>query len=283
MNKLSVRYFIGKKVRAIWNEKYSKWFFSATDIVSILAETDNSRRYWNVIKSRNEMLKELTTQDKLYAEDGKKYLTDVLDENGIKLMALTIPSKNRENLINWLSGAMDPLDEQSKRRAYELFDSDIIDDNDIGKTKSLIQIHSFLFGGLYEFAGKIRTRTISKGGFTFANGDFLPSVLESIDNMPDRTFDEIIEKYVEMNIAHPFMEGNGRSTRIWLDLLIKQRLGKCIDWSKIEKVDYLNAMRESPYSSHLIHDLLKSSLVSNIDSREIFMKGIDYSYYYEEE
>ena len=140
-----------------------------------------------------------------------------------------------------------------------------------------------MFEGLYPFAGKIRTKTISKGGFTFANGDFLPQVLTDIDNMPDDTFDEIVDKYIEMNIAHPFMEGNGRSTRIWLDLLLKDRLSKCIDWSKIEKKNYLEAMVASVDDSKPIHKLLDNALTDNIDDRELFLKGIDYSYYYEEE
>ena len=140
-----------------------------------------------------------------------------------------------------------------------------------------------MFEGLYPFAGKIRTKTISKGGFVFANGDFLPQVLKDIDKMPDDTFPEIVDKYVEMNIAHPFMEGNGRSTRIWLDLLLKERLKKCIDWSKIEKNDYLSAMKDSPVNPKPIFDLLNRALTNDINNREIFMKGIDYSYYYEEE
>ena len=135
----------------------------------------------------------------------------------------------------------------------------------------------------YDFAGKIRTKTISKGGFVFANGDFLPQILEDIDKMPDATFEEIVAKYVEMNIAHPFMEGNGRSTRIWLDLLLKERMQKCINWAKIEKNDYLSAMQESPTNANSIFELLKRALTDDIGNRDIFMKGIDYSYYYEEE
>lgn len=175
------------------------------------------------------------------------------------------------------------VDKLSKVRAYVFCNSRIVKEKEIGKAISLQKIHAYLFEGLYLFAGKIRTKTISKGGFTFANGDFLPQVLKDIDKMPDETFDEIVDKYIEMNIAHPFMEGNGRATRIWLDILLKERLRKCIDWTKIGKDDYLSAMKDSPVDSKPIFDLLNNALTDEINNRDIFMKGIDYSYYYEEE
>ena len=152
-----------------------------------------------------------------------------------------------------------------------------------GRIKSLQQIHGYIFGGLYEFAGQIRTKNISKGGFTFANCLYFPTILHDIEMMPETTFDEIVSKYVEMNVAHPFMEGNGRSTRIWLDLMLKRSLKQCVDWSRIDKNDYLNAMRISVSDHTAIRRLLKMALTDEIDSREMFMKGIDYSYYYEQE
>ena len=158
----------------------------------------------------------------------------------------------------------------------------MISKEEIGRTISLQKIHAYLFEGLYDFAGKIRTKTISKGGFVFANGDFLPQTLVQIDKMPQSTFEEIVEKYVEMNIAHPFMEGNGRATRIWLDLILINELKKCIDWSKIDKKDYFDAMMESPNSDVKIKDVLRGALSEDINNRELFMKGIDTSYYYEE-
>ncbi|MBQ7649501.1 MAG: Fic family protein, partial [Victivallales bacterium] len=142
-------------------------------------------------------------------------------------------------------------------------------------------IHAYLFGGLYDFAGQIRTVNISKGNFTFAPAMFLANSLEQIEKMPENTFDEIISKYVEMNVAHPFREGNGRSTRIWLDLMLKKNLRKCVDWSQINKKDYLDAMTESPADSARIRTLLLNALTDRINDREMFMKGIDYSYYYE--
>ena len=145
------------------------------------------------------------------------------------------------------------------------------------------QIHGYLFGGLYDFAGQLRTKNISEGGFTFANALYFPTILGNIENMPETTFDEIVNKYVEMNVAHPFMEGNGRSTRIWLDLMLKCTLKKCIDWSKVNKNAYLEAMRQSVTNSLPLKALLEPALTDKINDREMFMKGIDYSYYYEEE
>ena len=222
-------------------------------------------------------------QLKLYADDGKKYLSDVIDESGVRVLLTIIPSKYRKQVQDWISGMLDPIDEQSKKKAYELYKTDLIEENEIGKTIGLQKIHAYLFEGLYPFAGKIRTKTISKAGFVFANGDFLPQTLRDIDRMPDDTFAQIIDKYIEMNIAHPFMEGNGRSTRFWLVMVLKERVKQCIDWSKIEKNDYLSAMKDSPVNPKPIFDLLKNALTDKVDDRELFMKGIDYSYYYEEE
>ena len=150
-----------------------------------------------------------------------------------------------------------------------------------GTVECLRQIHAYLFGGLYEFAGQIRTKNISKGGFMFALAQHLKPSLAQIERMPETTFDEIMDKYVEMNVAHPFLEGNGRSTRIWLDLMLKKNLKQCVDWSRVNKNDYLAAMRESVSDSTRLKALLGSALTDRIDDREMFMKGIDYSYYYE--
>ena len=149
--------------------------------------------------------------------------------------------------------------------------------------KGLQQIHGYLFGGLYDFAGQIRTKTISKGDYTFCLAEYLGRELQKIESMPEDTFDQIVAKYIEMNVAHPFMEGNGRSTRIWLDLILKKRLRKCVDWSLINKKEYLQAMQESVVNIAPIHRLLSSALTDKINDRETFMKGIDYSYYYEQE
>lgn len=283
MIKHSIRYFNNKPVRAVWDNDNSLWWYSAVDFISILVEPNSPRRYWNNVKVRNPELSPFCGQLKLYAADGKKYLSDVINEEGVKLLLSIIPSKYKKVIQDWIKGLLDPIDEQSKKKAYDFYKTDLIEEDENGKAVALQKIHAYLFEGLYPFAGKIRTKTISKGGFTFANGDFLPQVLQDINRMPDNTFDEIVDKYIEMNIAHPFMEGNGRATRIWLDLLLKDRLQKCIDWSKIDKDDYLSAMKESPVDSKPIFNLLNSALIEDINNRDIFMKGIDYSYYYEEE
>ncbi len=159
--------------------------------------------------------------------------------------------------LDWFTYSDNTIDGRSKKKAYTFMQSNLVAAEDVGTTKALQQIHAYIFGGLYDFAGQIRNKTISKGNFTFCLAQYLHNALETIDKMPETTFDEIVDKYVEMNVAHPFMEGNGRSTRIWLDLILKKRLGKCVDWSRIPKNDYLNAMIVSHTNSTAIHELLK--------------------------
>lgn len=177
---------------------------------------------------------------------------------------------------------MNNTDQVSKERALGLFASDELASFEVGTIHGLQQIHEYLFKDLYDFAGKIREKNISKDNFKFANSLFLPDILKKIDDIPEDTYEQIIEKYSEMNIAHPFMEGNGRSMRIWLDLILKKRLGKCIDWQKIDKSDYFNAMIRSHVNDLEIRELLRTALTDNINDREVFMKGIEQSYYYEE-
>ena len=283
MLKRPIRYFNNRPVRAVWDNVDSLWWYSAVDFITILVEPNSPRRYWNNVKVRNPELSPFCGQLKLYADDGKKYLSDVINEEGVRLLLTIIPSKYKKAIQDWIKGLLDPIDEQSKKKAYDFYKTELVEEDEIGKTVALQKIHAYLFEGLYPFAGKIRTKTISKGGFIFANGDFLPQILKDLDKMPDNTFDEIVDKYIEMNIAHPFMEGNGRATRIWLDLLLKNRLKQCVDWSKIDKDEYLSAMKVSPVNPKPIFSLLKEALTNDINNRDIFMKGIDYSYYYEEE
>lgn len=169
----------------------------------------------------------------------------------------------------------------SKIKAIELYESNIVEDFEVGKFSGLSKIHKFLFDEIYDFAGKVRTVNLAKGNFRFAPVMYLDAALKHIDDMPQSTYDEIIEKYVEMNVAHPFREGNGRSTRIWLDLILKKELKLVVDWNKVDKEDYLLAMERSPIKDVEIKVLLKNALTDNIDDREIYMKGIDASYYYE--
>ena len=169
----------------------------------------------------------------------------------------------------------------SKKKAIELFEKEILNTLPAGKFSTLKVIHKYLFEDIYDFAGELRTVNLAKGNFRFAPLMYLETALENIDKMPQSTFDEIVEKYVEMNIAHPFREGNGRSTRIWLDHILKNEIGKVVDWSKVDKEDYLLAMERSPIKDVEIKVLLKAALTDEIDSREVYMKGIDHSYYYE--
>ena len=169
----------------------------------------------------------------------------------------------------------------TKKRALELFDRGRINEIEAGTFKGLSSIHKYIFGDIYDFAGKIRDENIAKGSFRFAPVVYLEVSLQNIDKMPQGDFDEIVEKYVEMNVAHPFREGNGRSTRIWLDLILKKEIGKVIDWSKVEKQDYLLAMERSPIRNIEIKYLLKNALTDNVNDREVYMKGIDQSYHYE--
>ena len=289
MSKVSIRFYNDREVRAIWGEENAKWWFSVLDVIGALNNQDDyqkNRNYWKYLKTKlkkegNELVS-ATNQLKLSARDGKKYKTDVLDSDGVILLAKSVPNNKVTDFLDWFLYSDNTIDGQSKKKAYTLFESGLLDSIEPGTVKGLQQIHAYLFGGLYDFAGQIRTKTISKGDFTFCLAQYLDNALQMIERMPQNTFDEIVDKYVEMNVAHPFMEGNGRSTRIWLDLMLRRTLKKCVDWSLIDKNDYLNAMQESVVNATRIKQLLQGALTDKIDDRETFMKGIDYSYYYEQ-
>ena len=189
-----------------------------------------------------------------------------------------------ENRLGITSSAELAREEEriSKKKAVEMFESGRLAELEAGTTASLMMIHKALFGDIYDFAGKLRTVNIAKGNFRFAPLMYLEAALANIDKMPQSTFDEIIEKYVEMNIAHPFREGNGRATRIWLDCILRKELGKVVDWSQVDKEDYLLAMERSPIRDIEIKHILQAALTDKIDDREMFMKGVDHSYYYED-
>jgi len=289
MNKVSIRFFDDREVRAVWDEVNNKWWFSVLDIVAVLTDQDDytkTRNYWKYLKAKlkkeNSQVVSTTTQLKVLAPDGKQRLSDMLDYDGIIALGKTFPGTKANRFIEWFTYSDETVDGKSKNKAYALFDSSLINNIEIGTVKGLQQIHGYLFGGLYDFAGQIRTKNIAKGGFQFAMAAFLPNTLKEIEAMAEGTLEEIIDKYVEMNIAHPFMEGNGRSTRIWLDLILKKQLKQCVDWSKIAKNDYHIAMVKSVTDSSRIKELIQHALTDDIHSREMFMKGIDYSYYYEE-
>ena len=289
-NKISIRFYNDHEVRAVWDEGNDKWWFSAIDIVrAINNEPDyvKAGNYWRWLKKKlaNDgiQLVSVTHDFKFEAPDGKKRAADALDNECVQTLAKHYPNNRANAFLDWFTYSDNTIDGQSRKKAYTFMESNLVADKDIGTVKALQQIHAYIFGGLYDFAGKIRTKNISKGGTLFCLAEYLPENLKTIEQMPETSFDEIVDKYVEMNVAHPFMEGNGRSTRIWLDLIFKKRLGLCVDWSKINKNDYLNAMIESHLDSSKIRLLLKQALTDKIHDREIFMKGIDYSYYYEQE
>jgi cell filamentation protein len=287
--KISIRFFNDREVRAVWDEENAKWWFSVLDIIAVLTKQDDyskTRNYWKYLKTklkkeRSEVVS-ATNQLKFLAPDGKKRMADVLDYNGIIELGKQFPGKKANRFMEWFTFSDDSIDGKSKTKAYALFESSFINSIEVGTIKGLQQIHAYLFGGLYDYAGQIRQKNLSKGVFQFAASRFLDNTLKQIEEMPETSFEEIVDKYIEMNVAHPFLEGNGRSTRIWLDLILKKRLQKCVDWSKISKTDYMNAMMDSPIKSSVLRLLLKKALTNKIDDREMFMKGIDYSYYYEE-
>ena len=249
MDKVSIRFYKDHEVRAVWSEE-------GNELVSA------------------------TNQLKLRAADGKLYNTDMMDAEGISALAKVIPNQKVTVFLDWFVYSDSSIDGQSKKKAYTLVESGLLDSLKPGTIECLQQIHAYLFGGLYDFAGQIRTKNIWKDGTLFCRAEYLMQNLSVIEQMPETTFDEIANKYVEMNVAHPFMEGNGRSTRIWLDLIFKKRLKLCVDWSKIDKKEYLAAMRQSTTDARAIKALLQQAMTDKIDDREIFMKGIDYSYYY---
>lgn len=284
--KQSIRFYKDREVRAIWNDEQNKWFFSIVDIVAAITESPRPRVYWGTVKNRQKTqygeLYSKCIQLKLPAVDGKRYATDCFAQEDIIEVVKTLPAKNTAAFLDWFTYSDNTIDGQSRKKAYTLWESNMISDAQVGTVKALQKIHAYLFGGLYDFAGQIRQVNIAKGGFQFAMAQYLPQTLEQIEHMPENTFDEIVDKYVEMNIAHPFREGNGRSTRIWLDLIFKKRLQRCVDWSRIPKNEYLDAMIRSAVDASAIRCLLRNALTDQINDRELFMKGIDYSYYYEQ-
>ena len=231
MSKKSIRFYKDHEVRAVWDEEKSTWWFSIVDIVGAITDSPNPRKYWSVLKARLKKAgNELTThcsQLKMTAADGKRYATDCFAQDDIIQLVRVIPSKKTEEFLDWFVYSDNTIDGQSKKKAYTLMESGLLETLKPGTVKALQQIHAFLFGGLYDFAGKIRTKTIAKGNTFFCLSEHLHSYLKTVEAMPETTFDEIVEKYVEMNAAHPFMEGNGRSTRIWLDMIFKKRMKMC--------------------------------------------------------
>ena len=290
MSKKSIRFFNDREVRAVWDEKHSKWWFSATDIVRAINDEEDyvkAGNYWRWLKRKftanGIQLVSVTHDFKFQAPDGKLRAADAVDAECVQTLAKNYPNNRAMKFLDWFTYSDNSIDGQSRKKAYTLVESGLLDSLVPGTVECLKQIHAYLFGGLYDFAGQIRMKTIWKDGTLFCKAEYLMQSLRLIEAMPENTFEEIVNKYVEMNVAHPFMEGNGRSTRIWLDLIFKKRLKLCVDWSKIDKKDYLAAMRRSMTDAKDIKELLRGAMTDKIDDRETFMKGIDYSYYYEQE
>lgn len=290
MSKKSIRFFNDREVRAVWDDGNNCWWFSATDVVRAINDEPDYRKagnYWRWLKRKLKQegieLVSAAHGFRFEALDGKQRVADVLNSEGVILLAKHYPNNKAAKFLDWFTYSDNTIDGQSRKKAYTLFESGLLNSLEPGSIKCLQQIHAYLFGGLYDFAGQIRTKNISKGGFTFANCLHFATIIPTIERMPETTLDEIVDKYVEMNVVHPFMEGNGRSTRIWLDLMLRRSLKLCVDWSRIDKNEYLGAMRESVVDSSRIKALIKGALTDKINDREMFMKGIDYSYYYEEE
>lgn len=290
MSKISIRFFNDREVRAVWDETESKWWFSVMDIIGVLNDQDDyskNRNYWKYLKTKlrreESEVVSATNQLRLLAPDGKMRLTDTLDDKGVVALAQSFPNDRAMRFVEWFVGGEETIDGRSRSKAYALFESNLLDSIEVGTVQGLQQIHAYLFGGLYDFAGQIRQVNIAKGGFQFAMAQYLPDTLTRIEQMPEQTWEQIVDKYVEMNIAHPFREGNGRATRIWLDLMLKMHLGLCVDWSQVDKYSYLEAMKTSVADPTTLKSLLHSALTDKISDRETFMKGIDYSYYYEQE
>ena len=279
MSKKSIRFFNNREVRAVWDEEHSKWWFSATDIVRAINDEDDyvkAGNYWRWLKKKllsdKIQLVSVTHDFKFQAPDGKQRAADALDADAVQTLAKNYPNNRASAFLDWFIYSDNSIDGQSKKKAYTLVESGLLDTLEPGTVKCLQQIHAYLFGGLYDFAGKIRTTTIWKDGTLFCRAEYLQQHLEIIERMPENSFDEIVDKYVEKNVAHPFM-----------DLIFKKSLKKCVDWSMIDKKNYLEAMRKSTTNATAIKSLLQGAMTDRIDDREIFMKGIDYSYYYEQE
>lgn len=245
MSKISIRFYKDKEVRVIWDETNSRWYFSAVDIVAAITDSPRPRIYWGTLKSRlkskGSELYSKCIQLKMSASDGKRYATDCFAQDDIMELVKAIPSRMATDFLDWFTYSENSIDGRSKKKAYTFLQSNLVNDEDIGTTKALQQIHAYIFGGLYDFAGKIRTKTISKGNTLFCLAQYLDNALQIIDQMPETTFDEIVDKYVEMNAAHPFMEGNGRSTRMWLDQILKKRLALTIPIIMSRRISVGNA------------------------------------------
>ncbi len=277
----SLRFFEDVKVRGIWNEEDSKWWFYAVDIVEALTKCEKPRVRWGQLKRTVPAITHHCKPIKI-KENGKTLTTELINPSGVNGLMVLLATPYREDFVYWFSNIDRSLSELSKQQAYELFESGAVWNYEVGTAAGLKLIHAYLFGGLLDDAGEIRTEDLVKGGYLFAMHENLKKLLIQNDKMPERTFEEIAAKYVRMNLIHPFKQGNGRSMRIWLDLMLKKNLGQCVDWSRVDKRAYLAAMKKSSSDPEDAYALLKEALTDKFEDPEFFLRGIDYSYYFDE-
>lgn len=278
-----IRYYNETPIRCRWDKSKNEWSYAVMDVIESLVKPAYPRKYWNTFKHRRPELLKKTKSIKLTSSDDKKYATDVMNYGTLECLLGYLKYNKKEEFLNWAKSLANPLDEESRIKAYSLIDNDLLNEAEVGTFAGLQKIHSYLFEGLYPYAGKIREKNISKSGFKFVTYGKLADELKKIDEMPETSLDEIIDKYVQMNIAHPFEDGNGVATRIWLNQIFRKNLNKVIDWSRINKEDYLKAMEASPTDSSEINNLFFFALVYETESKEVFLRGIDFSYSFEEE
>lgn len=272
MIKISIRFFNDREVRAAWDEGSSQWFFAAVDIVAVLNEQSDytkNRNYWkylkNKLKKENPQLVSAANQLKLTAPDGKKRLTDCFDSAGVIELAKNFPNTKASKFLAWFLYSDNTIDGQSKKKAYDLFESGLLSTLEPGTVKCLQQIHSYIFGGLYDFAGQIRTKNISKGGFSFGNAPYFSTILPDIEKYVSNLFwGKLSINIWKWILFIPLWQGNGRSTRIWLDFMLKHSLQKCIDWSAVNKNAYLEAMQKSVvYMQHYFNTIRNNCIKYN--------------------
>lgn len=278
--KTLIRYFDETPIRCRWEKNKNEWFYAVMDVIETLVKPAYPRKYWNTFKHRRPELLKKIKEMKLTSSDDKKYSTDVVGGEGVDYLLSYLSCSKKEEFSRWAKSLTNPLDEESRIKAYSLFDNGLLDEAEVGTFAGLQKIHAYLFDELYPYAGKLREENLPKGDKKLVDYKKLPETLKKIDEMPEGTLDEIIEKYIQMNEAHPFFDGNGVAMRIWLNQIFKKELNKIIDWSRIDKQDYLKAMQEKDVAE--LDNLFFFAFAYGTDSKEVFIRGIDYSYYFEE-
>jgi len=272
------RVFLGNKIRAVWDTNDNKWWYSAFDIVLSITNSINPRIYWNALKRRHSELNTYCRQLKIYAEDGKQYNSDVIDEAGIKRLRFIIRFPDNENYEEWITTSFKSIKEQAKEKAYQLYKNDLLSDFEVGKLISLKKIHSFLFESLIDNAGTTRVDGNINDELEFSIDDMLMDILIDIVFIPDDSFENIVSKFIQMTNVKPFDKCNGPAIRLWFDLIMRNKLYQCIDWTKIDKVTYNEAILKSSYDDKDLINILQNALSDRADSKDLFINGINASF-----